>query len=237
MSPEENEQDRGSRWQAPGGRYSTFVGIAFLVLIGIAALNTFGDDEGGVLGGEANPGRGHAVAQFAVPDIRGSLDGDANVAQDDCETSENPCPADKARTPACKIELEGAIRVCDLFDRPLVISTWFTRAADCLPTNDAVDRVATGYRGRVNFLSLNSGDDRAEVERIVDERGWTMPVGWDRDGTVSTVLGVGGCPTLLFVFPGGIIQSVGIGAEELSESEITRRVDTLVAESRRRGPG
>jgi hypothetical protein len=208
------------------------VGLAFLVLIAIAALNTFGDEEGGVLGTE--PTRGQPVAQFAVPDIRGDLDGDANVAQDDCETAENPCPRDERRTPACEVDLEGAIRVCDLFDRPLVISAWFTRGADCLPTGDAVDRVAREYRGRVNFLSLNSGDDRAEVERIVAERGWTLPVGWDRDGTASTVLGIGACPTLLFSFPGGILQTVNIG--ELGEEEIARRVERLVRESRDRAP-
>src|SRR5687768_4843961 len=141
--------------------YTVLVGIAFFVVIVIAVVfQPFGIEEGGVLGTE--PVEGEPLAQFAVPDIRGDLDGDGNVAQDDCETGENPCPADRRRTPACEIELRGAIRVCDLFDRPLVISSWFTRGADCLPTGDAVDHVAREYRGRVNFLSLNSGDERTD---------------------------------------------------------------------------
>jgi hypothetical protein len=223
------DQGEGS---PPERRYTTLVGVAFLALIGVAALNTFGDDEGGVLGTE--PTKGEPLAQFAVPDIRGALDGDANVAQDDCETARNPCPAGERRAPACEIDVEGAIRVCDLFDRPLVISSWFTRGADCLPTGDAVDRVAREYRGKVNFLSLNSGDERSKVEQIVTERGWTLPVGWDRDGSLSTVLGIGACPTLIFAFPGGILQTVRIG--ELSAEEIAERVDALVRESRRRAP-
>ena len=66
-----------------------------------------------------------------------------------------PCPDDERRTPACEIEPEGAIRVCDLFDRPLVISFWFTRGGDCLPSQDVVDDVSRRYGDRVNFLSVN----------------------------------------------------------------------------------
>lgn len=234
MAPEEPDRDEREERERPDPqrRFTAMVGLAFLGLIVVAALNTFGDEEGGVLGTEETTGE--PLAEFAVPDIRGTLDGDGNVAQDDCETAENPCPADARRSPACEIDVEGAIRVCDLFDRPLVISSWFTRGADCLPTGDAVDRVAREYRGRVNFLSMNSGDDRAVVERIVAERGWDLPVGWDRDGTVSTVLGVGACPTLIFAFPGGIIDDVSIG--ELEEAEIAERVEALVRESARRAP-
>ena len=74
-----------------------------------------------------------------------------------------PLPHGSGRTPACEIPGKGAIRVCDLFDRPLVLSFWFTRGADCLPTQDVVDRVAARYRGRVNFLSINVRDDPADV--------------------------------------------------------------------------
>jgi hypothetical protein len=242
MAADEPGRERGTGGARPQSRYTAVVGALFLGIIGIALLNNLGlidfglpgglGGDGGVLGTE--PTRGEPLAQFAVPDIRGDLDGDGNVAQDDCETAENPCPPDERRAPACEIELEGAIRVCDLLDRPLVISSWFTRGADCLPTGDAVDRASHKYRGEVNFLSLNTGDDRAEVERIVSERQWTLPVGWDRDGTVSTVLGIGACPTLIFVFPGGILQTVSIG--ELDDAEIEERVGKLLRESRERAP-
>jgi thiol-disulfide isomerase/thioredoxin len=216
-------------------RYSLFVGLAFVGLIIVAAINATRTNEGTVLGTEEV--RGEPIPEFAVPDIRGSLDGDANVFQDDCETSENPCPADDRRTPACEIEPAGAIRVCDLFDRPLVISFWFTRGADCLPSQDTFDAVARRYRGRVNFLSLDIRDDRREVEDIVSERAWTVPVGWDRDGAVSNIMRIGVCPTVAFAFPGGILQSAEIGSEALQEAALSRRVDQLIAESRERVPG
>ena len=88
--------------------YTVLVGIAFFAVIVIALVfQPFGIEEGGVLGTE--PVEGEPLAQFAVPDVRGDLDGDGNVAQDDCETGENPCPPDRRRTPACEIELEDRI--------------------------------------------------------------------------------------------------------------------------------
>jgi thiol-disulfide isomerase/thioredoxin len=211
----------------PGRRYSTFVGIAFLVLVVVATLNTLRTEGGGTLD------TGTPLPEFAVPDARsGPLDKDAAIFQDDCETSENPCPSDAIRTPACEIPRQGAIRVCDLFNRPLVISFWFTRAAECLPTQDLLDRVAMRYRGRVNFLSIDVRDDPAEVRQIVAEHGWRIPVGYDRDGAVSNLYRVGACPTMVYAHPGGILAFEKIG--EPSEAELSANVQRLVRGSRAR---
>jgi hypothetical protein len=234
MTEQEPDAPKRSQTFSPGGRYSLFVGLAFVGLIIVAAINAASTGEGTVLGTEEV--RGEPLPEFAVPDIRGSLDGDANVAQDDCESSDNPCPDSDRRPPACEIEPEGAIRVCDLFERPLVISFWFTRGAECLPSQDSFDAVARRYRGRVNFLSLDIRDDRDEVEQIVEDHGWSVPVGWDRDGAVSNIMRVGVCPTVAFAYPGGILESAEIGDGAFEEGALSERVDRLIALSRKRVP-
>jgi hypothetical protein len=223
--------ERGGRGR-PGRVYSLFVGAAFVTLIVVVLFNTLGGADDTLLG--AGGDRGLAAAQFAVPEVLGSVEGDANVFQDNCESSEIPCPRDSRRTPACAVEGPGIIRVCDLFDRPLAISFWFTRGADCLPAQDAVDRVAERYRGRVNFLSLNVGDDREDVREIVRDRGWRIPVGYDADGAVSNLYRVGGCPTVAFLYPGGIISGAAVGTDELTEERLRDAIGDLVRESRRR---
>jgi thiol-disulfide isomerase/thioredoxin len=219
-----------------GSRYSLFVGLAFIVLIVVATANTLRTRDDGILGATA-VGKGGPLPQFAVPDLADGPDNDANVFQDDCKTGSNPCPADDQRTPACQVDVPGVIRICDLFDKPLVISFWFTGGADCLPTQDIVDDVAARFADRVNFLSLNVRDDRDKAQEIVDSRGWQIPVGWDRDGAVSNLYRVGGCPTVAFAYPGGLLQDAQIGTDHLSQDQLTADVKRLIRESDRRAQG
>ena len=214
----------------PGSRYSIFVGVAFLAVILIAFANLLTTRDSGTLGLDEEA-TDLPLPEFAVPAAASGLEGDANIAQDDCETSELPCPADARRAPACRIRLPDVIRVCDLFDRPLVISFWFTRGSDCEAQQDVVSTVYQRYRDRVNFLSLNVRDERDLVRKLLRERGWRVPVGHDRDGAVSNLYRVGGCPTFVYAYPGGILESASIG--ELSVAELSRRVQALLRASRR----
>ncbi len=209
-------------------RYSLAVGLLFAAVIAIALVNTLGHEDEGTLGLD-EPAPRWVLPEFAVPRAAGPLEGDANVAQDDCETSQAPCPEDARRTPACGIGAPGAIRVCDFFGRPLVLSFWFSQGGDCVAQQDVVDRVYARYRGRVGFLSLNVRDDRDSVRDTIRRRGWRMPVGYDRDGAVASLYRVGGCPTFAFVYPGGTLQDASI---ELTEPQLDARVEALLRATR-----
>ncbi|HYP55308.1 MAG TPA: TlpA disulfide reductase family protein [Solirubrobacterales bacterium] len=211
-------------------RYSAMAGLLLAAVVVVALLNEVGGTDSGTLGLDELPPR-WPLAEFAVPLAAGPLEGDANVAQDDCETSQVPCPADARRTPACRVEEEGAISVCDLFDRPAVLSFWFSKGGDCVDQQDVLDSLYERYRGRVRFLSLNVGDDRDTVRDLVRERGWRLPVGYDRDGAVGRLYGVGGCPTFAYAYPGGTLRDASIGI--LDRGELAARVDALLRASRR----
>ena len=92
---------------------------------------------------------------------------------------------------------------------------------------DLVERVFRRYRGRVGFLSLDIRDDRDTVREAISRRGWTMPVGYDRDGAVAGLYGIGLCPTFAYVFPGGTLESASVG--ELTAAQLSDRVDRLLA--------
>jgi hypothetical protein len=213
-------------------RYSLVVGLIFLALVAVATLNTLGGDgTGGTLGLDRREAR-WPLPEFAVPAALAKLEGDANVAQDDCESSRVPCPDGERRLPACQIEEPGAIRVCDLFERPLVLSFWFSKGeeGDCIEQQDVVSEVAADYRGRVGFLSLNVRNDREAVRDLARERGWRMQVGYDRDGAVASLYGIGVCPTFAYVYPGGTLQGASIG--RLGAGQLSTRVERLLAATR-----
>ena len=219
-------------------RYSLFVGLVFAALAGVAIITAIQTDDGGLAGADPDANRGLPLLEFAAPDALSGPEADANIAQDDCESSRNPCPADEVREPACEVGTEGAIRVCDLFDRPLAISFWFTRGGDCLPSQDAFDEVAERRADELNFLSVNVLDDRRDVAEIVRERGWQVPVAHDADGAVSNIFGVGICPTILLAYPGGIQHAAEIRPtdDNFTPAQIEELLDELLDASAAREP-
>jgi hypothetical protein len=218
-------------------RYTIIVGLLFAAVILVAVIDRVGSGGGDTLGLDERPTR-WPLPEFAVPLADSSLEGDANVAQDDCATAQVPCPEEASRTPACRVDEPGSFRVCDLFDRPSVISFWFSRGGDCVAQQDVVDDVYRRYRGRVAFLSLNVRDDRDTVRDLVIERGWEMPVGHDSDGAVASLYRVGGCPTFAYVYPGGTLQDAGVGI--LGAAGLEERIEALLgatATAERTGAG
>ena len=210
--------------------YSLIVGMVFIALIAIAGINTISTKNKGVLGA-SNEGD-MPLAQFAVPNARTGASGDANIAQDDCDAARIPCPSDSRRTPACRVDVPGALRVCDYFDRPLVLSFWFTRGGDCENQEDVFERAYRRYGDRVNFLAIDVRDSTSEVQKLIRDHGWTHPVGLDRDGALSNLYRVGGCPTFVYAYPGGIFQATSIG--RLDDQQFFAKVDALVAASKKR---
>jgi hypothetical protein len=226
------ETEERSDDQRPS-RYPIVAGLALVAVMVVAAINTLEANEGGVLGADETAISGPLPA-FAVPELIGGEDADANVFQDDCASSRNPCPEGERRTPACEVELPSVIRVCDFFDRPLVLSFWFETPAECPPTQDAVEDAARRYGERVGFLSIAVRGDRDELAGIAAERDFQIPIGWDRDGAVSTLYRVGLCPTVAFVLPGGILNEALIGSDELAGGRLDQAIERLLRESRRR---
>jgi hypothetical protein len=183
--------------------YGALVGILIAFVAVFILVNTLRNTESGTVG--IGPvGIGERVDPFAVPIAVSDLEGDANVDPDE----------------ACRVAGKDVLRICDYFDRPLLISFWFTGgASECIDQQDVFDEVAGRFSDRAGAVSINVRDDRDRVRELVEERGWKVPVGHDTDGAVSNMYRVGGCPTFLFVRAGGVLEKAEIGrttVEELS---------------------
>jgi AhpC/TSA family protein len=205
--------------------YTIVVGALFLVVLIVAGINLQSNSSRGVVGLP----EGEPLPRFAAPAAAGSLGGDANINQDDTDAE------GKRRTAACQVQgpPEQVVRICDFFDRPLVMVAWFARGCGtCKSQLDTVENV----RGRfpeVGFLGLDIGESRKNAERRVRENGWRFPMAVDPDGAVSNLYRVGVGPLTFFAYPGGISMETRAG--ELDERELVMRVRRLVHASERRG--
>jgi hypothetical protein len=59
-----------------------------------------------------------------------------------------------------------------------------------------------------------------------------MPLGHDRDGAVPNLYRVGGCPTFVYAYPGGIVEETTVG--ELDAEQLSARVERLIDASAER---
>jgi AhpC/TSA family len=205
--------------------YTIVVGALFLLVLVVAGINVASNDSGGVVG----LSEGKPLPRFAAPEAAGNLEGDANVFQDDVDSD------GKRRTAACQVKgsPENVIRICDFFDRPLVMVAWFTRGCGtCESQLDTVERVRKRFPD-VGFLGLSVADSRKDTEQVARKNGWRFPMAVDPDGAIGNLYRVGVGPLTFFAYPGGISMETAFG--ELDERELVTRVRRLVRASERRG--
>ena len=200
----------------PSNKYAWLVGILMLMAIAVLLFTTALPNKGKGLHG---PIPGQRTPRFAAPLATSNLEGPANVCQ------KRPCSNAQGPFPACSGRDERALHVCDLWTRPLVLTFIWDRAADCYPQVDRVQRLLARTSGVGFAVVYFTHKDHQEVQRIVDSRGWTMPIAIDQDGTITNLYGIGVCPTTVFARKGGKVVTSKLG--NLTEAEITRQIARL----------
>jgi peroxiredoxin len=177
----------------PSSAYSWVVGIVFLMAVAVAGVNALRSNGPGALG----PTIGHQLPVFAAPLATGPLDGDANMKS---------TPSQPGHTMACDVHINGALNTCELRRKPVVMTFMFTRLADCTPQLDRVERIRREFPG-VNFVGVIIRQKKKDAAKLVRAHHWGFPVLLDRDGEVSNIYGIGGCPTTVFARRGGRVRA------------------------------
>jgi hypothetical protein len=199
----------------PSGRYMWVVGVAAMILLIVVLVHQLRAGSGTFIRG---PEVGRQLPEFAAPLVDGP-DKDANVVPRANKSSNV--------TAACDVHLAGALNICDKFGKPVVVSFLFLRGADCEPQFDRVDRLWKRYGGTVNVIGVFFERDRAKVREAVEKNGWRFPIVVDRDGAITNLYAVGGCPTTVFADRGGKVRTTRTGLLD------DRELDTIVGRLRR----
>ena len=196
----------------PGNKYAWAVGIVMVMILGVVLFTQTLPNQGK---GYEGPRRGSIAPAFAAPDALGNAEGDANVCQ-----RADECNGRNGDRPACDVTVEAVVNMCELREKPVVLTFIFDRGADCYPQVDRTERVMDDVPG-VNFATVFfTHKERDQVSAIVRERRWRQPVAIDRDGGVANLYGVGGCPTTVFMRAGGRVATTRLG--NLTEDQLRR---------------
>ena len=197
-----------------GGRNGWWVGILVFGIMIYILLNTLRTEGPGSLG----PRVGERLPDFAAPLVLSDLDGDANLATEGNLGEAGPIPACEVTGPvlnSCELR-EGA---------PLVL------AFACEAAFEGLARVEERFEG-VRVAGVVVRSDRDEAREEIRQKGWDVPIGYDRDGAVSNVYGIAVCPETVLAYPGGEVRHTVAGDDT---AELERQVELLVEESRTRG--
>jgi hypothetical protein len=189
------------------------VGVVAVVVLGYITYNSLRTEGVGVQGLE----RGTSLPPFAMPLAASEKEGDANVFP-------GPGRGPDDEPPACSVRGPDVLSVCRLSERgPVVLAFVVTRSGDCARQVDVLDRVAPRVPG-VSFAAVAVRDDRDRLRRLIRDRGWRVPVGYDHDGAVGNLYGLGVvCPLLTFAGRDGRVAGTHVGVLDDAALEAAAR--------------
>jgi hypothetical protein len=208
---------------AGASRYGWLVGVVVVLIMAYIAINTIRTNSPGAYG--LKPGT--VLPPFAAPLVGSGIDKDVDLAR-------RPHSGRTGNVAACALRLRGVVNSCSLTrDAPAVIGFYFTRGANCGPELDAMQRLGARTPG-VRFLGVIVEEDASGAAKIARDHHWTLPLAFDRDGGLSNVYGVAGCPTVVLAYPGGAIRETLLGGDRAVKG-LERHVRALVTASVKRG--
>jgi hypothetical protein len=182
-------------------------GLALVVAISIYQFATHGVGTTGIPAGQR-------LHNFAVPLANTNLVGDPNLNPPCTETRHD----------------RRALNIClDVKRAPLVLALFVTGSGECERSIDALQRLSTRYpAGSVQFAAVAIHASRSTTDKLIRSHHWTIPVAYDRDGSVGGLYGVAICPMLELAYRGGIVKDRLIGDRWQTTAALAPKVRALV---------
>ena len=194
-------------------RQGTWIaGVLAVLILGYITANTIRTEAPGSRG----VGDGKPMPPFAMPLATSDIDADSNVSER---------PGEGARNAACDVRGPEVLNICQIYERGPVALVFFAEPSDdCKDQVDVLNKVAPQFPD-IQMVAVSIRGNRDKVREAIRERGWKIPVGYDRDGAVANAYAVGVCPTITFARRGGKVASTALTF--LDEAALTRRLRSL----------
>jgi AhpC/TSA family len=197
-------------------RYRWMIGIFGLVLVAAISIYEFSTHGVGTTG--VPPGQ--RLHYFAAPLANTSLIGDPNLK------------------PPCTLARHDprALNIClDVQRAPLVLAFFVTGSEPCRRSVDALQALARSGafpRASVQFAAVAVQASRADTAALIRSHHWTIPVAYDRDGSIAALYGIAVCPMLELAHRGGIVRTRLIGDRWQTATALAPEVRALTATRR-----
>ena len=191
--------------------YRWMIGIFGLVLVVAISIYQFAVHGVGTAGVPA----GQRLHFFAAPLAESTLNGDPNL------------------NPPCTLAQHDprALNICLLARRaPLVLAFFVTGSEDCRRQIDALQALSGEFPARsVRFAAVAVHSSHSSAAALVRSHHWTIPVAYDRDGSLGALYEVAICPMAELAYRGGIVRDRLIGERWQTSAALAPRIRALIA--------
>ena len=110
--------------------------------------------------------------------------------------------------------------------KPTVINFWASWCPPCIEEMPALQSVYAKHRQEINFLAVNSREDKNTVHLFASVHGLTFPILLDTDGQVNEMYQVRGIPATFIVDANGVIVNRHVGS--LDEATLEAYLEPLL---------
>ncbi len=116
---------------------------------------------------------------------------------------------------------------------PLVLDFWATWCGPCRAELPHLETLSKKYQGRVAFYGVNSSDSPRVAAAYARENDLTFPMLDDADHHVAFQYSADSIPLLIVIDTRGKVRAVTEGYSENVEAELSKTLDTLLAEEKK----
>lgn len=96
----------------------------------------------------------------------------------------------------------------------VLLNFWATWCGPCVREMPAFEKLHTEYGEDAVILAVNCLEDTGTVDAFIEENGYTFPIAYDTEGSVSMRYPTQGIPYTLVIDGEGIIQKIYVGAAD-----------------------
>jgi cytochrome c biogenesis protein CcmG, thiol:disulfide interchange protein DsbE len=145
-----------------------------------------------------------------------------------CSSAEPAAPGGPAVPERGFVTFEGErTSLPELTGTPIVVNFWASWCGPCVAEMPDFERVHRDLDGRVRFLGLNTQDDRAAADALVERTGVTYDLALDPDGDLFRDFEVFAMPSTFFVDAEGHVvhRHSGLATERQLRDLIDQHLD------------